>query len=92
MSVLHAHNRRAGNCIGLLSNSALLLPTDNKLCHLSKPLDPLRLVTTAPISFFHGWRENFAVEVSDPCFSSQTSSTFDNWASISSDELPCHTR
>ena len=36
VSVLHAHNRRAGNCIGLLSNSALLLPTDNKLCHTFK--------------------------------------------------------
>ena len=31
VSVLHAHNR-AGNCIRLLSNSAFLLPTDNKLC------------------------------------------------------------
>ena len=31
VSVLHAHNRRAGNCIGLLSNTALLLSTDGKL-------------------------------------------------------------
>ena len=31
MSVLHAPDRRAGNCIGLLSNTVLLLSTDIKL-------------------------------------------------------------
>ena len=30
VSILHAHIRRAGNCIGLLSNTALLLSTDSK--------------------------------------------------------------
>ena len=30
VSVLHAHGRRAGNCIGLLSNTALPLSTYSK--------------------------------------------------------------
>ena len=40
VSVLHARNRRAENCSGLLSNTAHLLSTESKF----------PLVTTAPVS------------------------------------------
>ena len=74
--ILHAH---AGNCIGLLSNTALLLSIDSKILvpfqyHIT-PCDsqPLHL-----FQFSHFWRRNFVIEVS----------TIDNQASISSDEFP----
>ena len=88
--ISHARYRRAGNCIGLLSNTVLLLSTDSKL------LVPCQyhLITCDSQSlllfqFSHFWRQNFVVEVSDLCFSSPSSEAFDNQASISSDEFPC---
>ena len=66
VSVLHAHNRRAGNCIGLFSNTVLLHSTDSKLLVLYQyqliPGDSLPL----PMSqFSRFWRRIFVIEVSD---------------------------
>ena len=53
VSVFHDHDSRVGNCTGLVLNTDLLLSTDSKfLFPLSMPLNPLRLVTTAPVSIF----------------------------------------
>ena len=77
VSVLHVHYRRAGNCIRLLSNTALLLSTDSKLFFaLSIPLNPLRLVITAPVSILSLLASDFVIEVSDLCFFSPSSSIF----------------
>ena len=51
--VLHDHDSRVGNCIGLLSNTDLLLSTDSKFLFLFQcPFYLLQLVTTAPVSIF----------------------------------------
>ena len=69
--VLHFSPRRARNYTCLLSNTSLLLSIDCKLLvhfqhHLmSCDSSPLHLFQSS-----HFWRKNFAIEVSDSCFSS----------------------
>ena len=58
---------------------------------LSLPLNPLRLLTTSHVSILSFLASKFVIEVFDLHFSSPSSSTFDNWVSIFSDEFPCRT-
>ena len=50
---VHDRNSHAGNCIGLLANIGLYLSTGNKYLFLLRtPLNPFRLLTTAPVLIF----------------------------------------
>ena len=79
LSVLHDHCSHTGNCIGLtFEHCPFSLHCQQVPFPLSMPLNHLRLSATAPVSsFFHVWRQNFAVDVSDLCYFSQSSSISD---------------
>ena len=72
-------------------NTGLFLSTGNRyLFPPSTPINPFRLLTTAP-RFSRVWRQSFVIEVSDLCCFSPSSSTSDNWASDIFWWVPCRT-
>ena len=88
----HDRYSHAGNCIGFLSNTGLLLSTGNRnLFLLQRHVFPFDSWPLLLFQFSRAWRQSFVIEVSDLYFSSPSFSIFDHWASISSDESPCRT-